>query len=71
MSKSHIFAAQAEKAAIHVYSRERGNLEALVPFTERISCITFSGSDSGGGVGVLIIGTEGGRLILWEVRLVM
>ncbi|EPE32003.1 WD40 repeat-like protein [Glarea lozoyensis ATCC 20868] len=40
---THIFAAQADKAVVHVYSRERGNQEALVSFPERISCLTLAG----------------------------
>lgn len=65
VSASHVFAAQADKAVIHVYSRERGNLEAIVPFPERIHSVALAGEDNGGGV--LVLGTEEGRLILWEV----
>jgi pre-rRNA-processing protein IPI3 len=57
---THIFAAQADKAVIHVYSRERGNQEALVSFPERISCLTLAGES------VVVIGTIEGRMILWE-----
>lgn len=64
VSPSHIFAAQAEKAVVHVYSREKGNQEALVPFPERIRSIAVVGAKHGD---VLVLGTEGGRLILWEV----
>ena len=64
VSPSHIFSAQAEKAVVHVYSREKGNQEALVPFPERIRSIAVAGGKYGD---VLILGTEGGRLILWEV----
>lgn len=64
VSPSHIFAAQAEKAVVHVYSREKGNQEALVPFPERIRSIAIAGGKYGD---VLVLGTEGGRLILWEV----
>jgi pre-rRNA-processing protein IPI3 len=65
VSDTHIFAAQAEKAVVHVYSRERGNQEAVVPFPERILSLTLAAPKAGG---VLILGTEGGRVILWEVR---
>ncbi len=65
VSPSHIFAAQTGKAVVHVYSRERGNQEATVPFPERIRSLALAGDD--GGIGVLVLGTEGGRLILWEV----
>lgn len=66
VSPSHIFSAQAEKAVVHVYSRAKGNQEALVPFPERIRSIAVAGAKFGD---VLVLGTEGGRLILWEVRL--
>lgn len=60
-SSTHIFAAQADKAVVHVYSRERGNQEALVSFPERIHSLTLVGD------GVLVLGTAEGRIILWEV----
>ncbi|KAJ5161251.1 hypothetical protein N7492_006643 [Penicillium capsulatum] len=63
VSASHIFSAQADKAVVHVYSREKGNQEAVVPFPERIRSIAVSDSKYGD---VLVLGTEGGRLILWE-----
>ncbi|KAG5922822.1 hypothetical protein E4U42_005241 [Claviceps africana] len=59
VSKAHIFAAQDQKAHVHVYSRLRGNQEALVAFPERIRSLTLAGD-------VLILGTSEGRLILWE-----
>lgn len=62
---SHIFAAQADKAVVHVYNRERGNQEALVPFSENICSLALVGNQD--GAGILALGTEGGRLILWEV----
>lgn len=68
VSPSHVFAAQADKAVIHVYSRERKNQEAIVPFPEKIQSIVLSGESDGSGT--LILGTEGGRVILWEVCLV-
>ncbi|KAL2816876.1 WD40-repeat-containing domain protein [Aspergillus granulosus] len=64
VSASHIFAAQSEKATVHVYSREKGNQEATVPFHERICSIAVAGSKNGD---IVVLGTEGGRLILWEV----
>ncbi|KAM4063768.1 ribosomal assembly complex component [Hirsutella rhossiliensis] len=59
VSDSHVFAAQDQKAHVHVYSRPRGNQEALVPFQERIRCLALAGD-------VLVLGTAEGRLILWE-----
>ncbi|KAL4892949.1 WD40-repeat-containing domain protein [Aspergillus ambiguus] len=67
VSPSHVFAAQSDKAIVHVYSREKGNQEATVPFPERIRSIAIAGRKNGD---VLVLGTEdstgGGRLILWE-----
>lgn len=59
---SHIFAAQADKAVINVYSRERGNQEATIPFPVRIHSLVFAQ-----GAAILVLGTDDGRLILWEV----
>jgi hypothetical protein len=61
VNSSHIFAAQAGKAVVHVYSIERGNQEALISFPERIHSLTFIGD------GILALGTAEGRIILWEV----
>jgi hypothetical protein len=61
VSSTHVFAAQADKAVVHVYSRERGNQEALISFPERIHCVTLVGD------GILVLGTAEGRVILWEV----
>jgi pre-rRNA-processing protein IPI3 len=61
VSSTHIYAAQIGKAVVHVYSRERGNQEAIIPFPERISSIALLHD------GLLALGTEGGRIILWEV----
>ena len=62
---SHIFAAQADKSVVHVYSRDRGNQEAVVPFHDRIRSIALAADEDGGGV--LALGTEGGGVIFWEV----
>ena len=64
-SASHIFASQAGKAIVHVYSRDRGNQEAIVPFPERITSLSLVGNYD--NAGILALGTEGGRLMLWEV----
>ena len=62
ISDTHIFAAQTQKAVVHVYSRAQGNQEAIVPFSERISSLALAGGES-----LLVIGTEAGRIVLWEV----
>lgn len=62
VNQTHVFAAQADKAVIHVYHRGKGNHEATIPFNEKITCIALAASDS-----VLILGTEGGRVMAWEV----
>lgn len=66
VSTSHIFAAQAEKAVIHVYSREHKNQEAIVPFPEKIRSVALGGN-ADNGWGLLVLGMEGGSVILWEV----
>ena len=66
VSRTHIFAAQADKAVVFVYSRERNHQEATVPFPERIHSIALAGERD--GAGILALGTEGGSVILWEVR---
>ena len=65
ISPTHVFAAQAEKAIVHVYNRERNNQEAVVPFPEKIRSLVIAGEQNGGGI--VIIGMESGRIVLWEV----
>lgn len=60
ISDTHIFAAQDQKAHVHVYSRLRGNQEAFIPFPERIRSLALVGD-------VLVLGSAEGRLFLWEV----
>ena len=62
ISSTHIFAAQTEKAIVHVYSREKGNQEAIVPFPERIHSLALAAQDT-----VLLLGAESGRVLAWEV----
>lgn len=71
VSDCHIFAAQVDKAVINVYKREHsgkgqasgaGSLEAVVPIQERAGAIALAAGDA-----VLVIGTESGRVLLWEV----
>ncbi|WPH01616.1 Hypothetical protein R9X50_00446400 [Acrodontium crateriforme] len=61
VSSNHIFAAQSGKAVVHVYSREKGNQEAIVPFPEHITSLALACDDS-----VLVLGTVEGRIFLWE-----
>lgn len=61
-SQTHIFAAQADKAVVHVYDRERGNQTATVPFPERITCLALACDEA-----VLVLGTAEGRVFIWEV----
>lgn len=63
ISESHIFAAQADKAVIHVYNREKGNHETTVPLPDRIHSLAYAGL----GSALLVIGTAEGRLLLWEI----
>ncbi|KAI2637691.1 putative ribosomal assembly complex component Ipi3 [Hypomontagnella submonticulosa] len=60
VSDTHVFTAQEDKSTVHVYSRAKGNQEALVTFPERIRSITLQDD-------VLFLGTQEGRLIVWEV----
>ncbi|KAF2022332.1 WD domain-containing protein [Aaosphaeria arxii CBS 175.79] len=62
VSSSHIFTAQADKALIHVYSRDKGNQEALIPFPEKIHSIALALEDT-----VLLLGTGSGRILAWEI----
>jgi len=61
-SSSHVFAAQAGKAVINVYSREKGNQEATVPFPQKVSSLVYAEKAA-----ILILGTQDGKLMLWEV----
>jgi pre-rRNA-processing protein IPI3 len=60
VSDTHVFAAQQDKSTVHVYARHKGNQEAVVTFPERIRSIALGGD-------VLFIGTQEGRIIVWEV----
>ncbi|KAL7268796.1 Pre-rRNA-processing protein ipi3 [Rhizina undulata] len=62
VTDSHIFAAQSDKAVVNVYSREKGNLECSVPFSERFTVLEASPCG-----GFIACGTESGRLAVWEV----
>ena len=59
---SHIFAAQTQKAVVHVYNRDLGNQEAAVHFDQRVRSLTIAANGS-----VLALGTEGGQILLWEI----
>lgn len=62
ISSTHIFAAQTGKATVNVYNRIKHNQEATVPFPEKVSSIAFAHEAA-----ILVIGTQDGKLILWEV----
>ncbi|KAK5113142.1 hypothetical protein LTR85_010960 [Meristemomyces frigidus] len=61
VSDNHVFAAQQGKGVVNVYGRQKGNLEAVVPFTEHITCLALACDDT-----VLVLGTAEGRIFLWE-----
>lgn len=63
VSATHVFAAQADKAVVNVYSREKGSHEATVPFQERVGSLALACEET-----VLVVGTTEGRIFLWEVR---
>ncbi|KAK2743436.1 Pre-rRNA-processing protein ipi3 [Myotisia sp. PD_48] len=68
ISGSHIFTVQTGKAVVHVFNRERNNQEATVPFPERLRSIAIAGASGGTeDGGIVVLGTEGGKLIMWEV----
>lgn len=62
VSNEHVFAAQSEKAVVHVYNRHKGIQEATVPFIERITSIALACNDT-----VLVLGTAEGRIFFWEI----
>lgn len=62
LSSTHVFAAQSEKAVVHVYSQAKGNQEAIVPFHERINALTLACDET-----ILVLGTAEGRVFLWEL----
>ena len=62
-TSTHVFAAQVDKAVIHVYSKEKSNQEALISFPERIHSLATVGEN------VVVVGTAEGRIILWDVSL--
>ncbi|KAI0172537.1 putative ribosomal assembly complex component Ipi3 [Hypoxylon sp. FL1284] len=57
---THVFAAQEDKSTVHVYSRAKGNQEAVVTFPERIQSVALQDD-------VLFLGSQEGRLIIWEI----
>ncbi|KAI1766259.1 putative ribosomal assembly complex component Ipi3 [Hypoxylon sp. FL1150] len=60
VSDTHIFAAQEDKATVHVYSRGKCNQEASITFPERIQSVALQDD-------VLFLGSQEGRLIIWEI----
>jgi pre-rRNA-processing protein IPI3 len=74
ISRTHVFAAQADKAVVHVYDRATGKQECLVPFPEKVTSLALLRSqgevDGEGSNAVLALGMEGGRINLWEVSII-
>jgi pre-rRNA-processing protein IPI3 len=64
-NQSHIFAAQADKAVVHIYNVSKGNQEGLVPFREKITSLVLIGGNE--DAGILALGTANGNVIFWEV----
>jgi pre-rRNA-processing protein IPI3 len=64
LSDSHVFAAQTDKAAIHVYDRAKGKQEATVPLPEKATAIETAGECGE----LLVIGTDEGNVLVWSVR---
>ena len=62
ISNTHVFAAQVGKAVVNVYSRVKGNQEATIPFPQKISSLAYAEEAT-----ILVLGTQDGKLILWEV----
>ncbi|KAI1779267.1 putative ribosomal assembly complex component Ipi3 [Hypoxylon cercidicola] len=60
VNDTHVFAAQEEKSTVHVYSRAKGNQEAVITFPERIQSVALLDD-------VLFLGSQEGRLIIWEI----
>ena len=67
VSSTHVFAAQAEKAVVHVYNLERNAQECIVPLPEKVTALALVGGRGRASNGVLAMGLEGGRIALWEV----
>lgn len=68
LTSNHVFAAQADKAVVNVYNRQTGQHEDLVPFPEKIRSIAVA---NGTDAGVVVLGTEAGGLVIWEVSLIL
>ncbi|KAK5100528.1 Pre-rRNA-processing protein ipi3 [Lithohypha guttulata] len=61
ISHNHIFAAQVGKAVVNVYNRAKSNQEATVPLPQKISSLAYAAEAA-----VLVLGTQDGKLMLWE-----
>ncbi|KAK6353363.1 Pre-rRNA-processing protein ipi3 [Orbilia brochopaga] len=61
VSRTHVFAAQADKSVLNVYNRVKGGLEAIVPLPEVLSAVACSQDG-----GVVVMGTTTGRVTAWE-----
>ncbi|KAF3912699.1 hypothetical protein ABW21_db0206310 [Orbilia brochopaga] len=61
VSRTHIFAAQADKTVLNVYNKVKGGLEAIVPLPEELTAVACSREG-----GVVVMGTTAGRVNAWE-----
>ncbi|KKY21303.1 putative ribosomal assembly complex component [Phaeomoniella chlamydospora] len=64
ISKTHIFAVQADRAAVNVYNREKGNQEAQVFFPDKVTSIAIQDEET---ANFAVLGMANGGLMIWEV----
>ena len=64
VSKTHVFAVQADKAAVNVYSRAENKQEASVFFPAKVTSIAIQDVES---TNFVILGLANGGLVIWEV----
>jgi len=65
VTDNHVFAAQADKAVVNVYAKEKGNQELTVPFGEKVRSLVAAGE----GGAWIVCGMESGGVLVWEVSL--
>lgn len=62
-SVTHVFAAQVDRAAVHVYSRATGAQQTLVALREKATALTLAGDGA-----LVVLGTEEGGVMIWETH---